>query len=87
MFLDAKHLYEALMSVCLSFCLSVFLSPFLENFAFPRSKVKPRGVKRSQEETSLGISEAKGSPEEPSLEIFGILDYCRITKTKSTPGS
>ena len=39
-FSDAKHLYEALMSVCLSFCLSVFLSfclsvflcPFFENF-------------------------------------------------------
>ena len=68
-FLDAKHLYEALMSVFLS----VFLCPFLENFVFPRSKVKPRGVKRSQEETSLGI--------------VGILDYCRINKTKSTPGS
>ena len=31
-FLDAKHLYEVLMSVCLSFCMYVFLSPFFENF-------------------------------------------------------
>ena len=32
MFLDAKHLYEALMLVFLSVCLSVFLYPFFENF-------------------------------------------------------
>jgi hypothetical protein len=30
---------------------NIILKTYFENYAFPRSKVKPRGVKRSQEET------------------------------------
>ena len=44
-FLDAKHLYEALMSFCLSFC----LSPFSENFQNLQNALM-KGFKGSQEE-------------------------------------
>jgi hypothetical protein len=37
-FLDAKHLYEPLMSFCLYVCLYVCMSPFFENFWFTRSR-------------------------------------------------
>jgi hypothetical protein len=59
-FLDAKHLYEALMSFCLSVCLSVFLSVCLSVSIFGsqeefegvwRSQEELRRVKRSQDES------------------------------------
>ena len=51
-FLDAKHLYEALMYVCMYVCMYVFLSPFFEDFSFPMHNEQ---------------IEAKGSQEEPGV--------------------
>ena len=67
-FLDAKHLYEALMSVCLSVFLSFCLSPFSENVqnlqkalmkGFRGSQGEFRGVKESQGE-SRGVKWSQG---------------------------
>jgi hypothetical protein len=77
-FLDAKHLYEALMSFCLSVCLSVFLSPFSEIFQNLQKALmkgfkgshgvkgtgwESRGVKRSHGE-SRGVKGSQGESRE-----------------------